>query len=228
MPEPYPSGYRTDGLSLSAELRRTVAMITVGIDGSRLAAGVSIVPRRISLHRVPVQCYLGMANKPYEDETLGIEEIGEQKATAAVPELADGRGGRNASLLTRAGSVVGSLGRAPYAGGHYAGDDGSLDVSTEPSPRFSCSKMTMEAMLSATRMVSVIHASNVHFACQMAGEWGNLLEDRSLHLLLSRKSRRCICAGIPMVQPDTGEPSGSASSWGRCLPELRRAARPLL
>ena len=67
------------GLSLSAELRRTVAMITVGIDGSRLAAGVSIVPRRISLHRVPVQCYLGMANKPYEDETLGIEEIGEQK-----------------------------------------------------------------------------------------------------------------------------------------------------
>lgn len=67
------------GCSLSAELRRTVATITVGIDGSRLAAGVSIVPRRISLHRVPVQCYLGMANKPYEDETLGIEEIGEQK-----------------------------------------------------------------------------------------------------------------------------------------------------
>ena len=107
------------GLSLSAELRRTVAMITVGIDGSRLAAGVSIVPRRISLHRVPVQCHLGMANKPYEDETLGIEEIGEQK----------GDGGElNWPMVVGDATLSSDQGQAPswaasaetYAGGHYS------------------------------------------------------------------------------------------------------------
>lgn len=166
------------GLSLSAELRRTVATITVGIDGSRLAAGVSIVPRRISLHRVPVQCYLGMANKPYEDETLGIEEIGEQK----------GDGGElNWPMVVGDETLSSDQGQAPswaasaetYAGGHYAGDDESLDVSDRTiAPLFMFENdhggdaFGHEDGIRDPRLKRPA-------ACRMAGEWGNLLEDRS-------------------------------------------------
>ena len=165
------------GLSLSAELRRTVAMITVGIDGSRLAAGVSIVPRRISLHRVPVQCYLGMANKPYEDETLGIEEIGEQK----------GDGGELNWPM-----VVG---------------DATLSSDQGQAPSWAASAETYAG-----------HASNVHLRAGWRVNGATCSRIGLLRPAPISKSRRCICAGIPMVQPDTGEPSGSASSWGTMSP----------
>lgn len=70
----------TTGKTLKAELKRTVAMVTVAIDGSGLNKNIMITPTAISLHRVPTDCYIG---KPNNDVTAGengrIAEIGEFK-----------------------------------------------------------------------------------------------------------------------------------------------------
>lgn len=68
------------GTSLEAQLVRTVAMVTVKIDGSGLNKNIMITPTAISLHRVPTDCYIG---NPNDDVTAGrggrIAEEGEFK-----------------------------------------------------------------------------------------------------------------------------------------------------
>lgn len=69
------------GTSLEAKLVRTVAMVTVKIDGSGLNKNIMITPTAISLHRVPTDCYVGKRN---DDVTAGgangrIAENGEFK-----------------------------------------------------------------------------------------------------------------------------------------------------
>lgn len=56
------------GTSLEAQLVRTVAMVTVKIDGSELNKNIMITPTAISLHRVPTDCYIG---KPNDDVVAG-------------------------------------------------------------------------------------------------------------------------------------------------------------
>lgn len=56
------------GTSLEAKLVRTVAMVTVKIDGSGLNKNIMITPTAISLHRVPTDCYIG---KPNNDVAAG-------------------------------------------------------------------------------------------------------------------------------------------------------------
>lgn len=116
------------GLSLSAELKRTVAMVTVAIEGAQLAEGVSVVPRRISLHRVPVRCYLGKENKPTTKDE--IEENGEQR----------GDGGElNWPMVVGTATLTSDQGQAPAwaasaetaAGKHYSDNNGNLDVSDQ-------------------------------------------------------------------------------------------------
>lgn len=62
---------------LSASLKRTVAMITVVLEGADLAEGVEIRPRTISLHNVPTQCMIGEDNRAGEGN---IEPAGESKS----------------------------------------------------------------------------------------------------------------------------------------------------
>ena len=50
------------GKKLEAKLERTVAMVTVAIDGSGLNKNIMITPTAISLHRVPTDCYIGNPN----------------------------------------------------------------------------------------------------------------------------------------------------------------------
>lgn len=68
------------GKRLEANLVRTVAMVTVKIDGSGLNKNIMITPTAISLHRVPTDCYIG---NPNNDVTAGengrIAETGEFK-----------------------------------------------------------------------------------------------------------------------------------------------------
>lgn len=55
-------GDGTTGANMVASLERTVAMITVEVDGTRLNRNVAIIPRSISLHRVPDKCFIGRQN----------------------------------------------------------------------------------------------------------------------------------------------------------------------
>ena len=115
----------TSGITLDAPLARTVAMITVAIDGSGLAKNVAITPRRISLHRVPRQCYLDRENNPYRDNSIEIVESGESKG---------GRGELNwptivgtATPLTADGFTPWGTAAAHEAGEHYTSASGSQE-----------------------------------------------------------------------------------------------------
>lgn len=116
------------GISLSAALQRTVAMITVAIDGADLNEGVSVIPRKISLHRVPETGYIGKTNKPYEDRNVAIVPDGESKG---------GSGELNWPMIvgtkTFGNPVHASWASAAEttAGGHYPGEGESLDFSSQ-------------------------------------------------------------------------------------------------
>lgn len=56
----HPDG--TVGTSLDAELKRTVAMVTVQVDGSQLNKNISLSNFSISLHNVPTDCWVGQDN----------------------------------------------------------------------------------------------------------------------------------------------------------------------
>ena len=56
------------GIVYSVSLERTVAMITLGIDGSGLRPGVIIRPREVKLCNVPATCSIGMGNKIGEND----------------------------------------------------------------------------------------------------------------------------------------------------------------
>ena len=69
-----------NGQTYAVELKRTLAMITVGIDcrdeegESLLRKGVMITPTSIALRNVPVYCVLGAENKPASPEEINEEE----------------------------------------------------------------------------------------------------------------------------------------------------------
>lgn len=68
------------GKKLEAKLERTVAMVTVAIDGSGLNKNIMITPTAISLHRVPTDCYIGNPNNDVNAGENGrIAETGEFK-----------------------------------------------------------------------------------------------------------------------------------------------------
>lgn len=63
-------GDGSTGKSLKANLQRTVAMITVAIDGSGLNKNISITPTAIRLFRVPTDCYIGKPNDNVPTERI--------------------------------------------------------------------------------------------------------------------------------------------------------------
>ena len=58
----------TNGSTYSVELKRTLAMITVGINGKDLRSGIVITPQSIALKQVPNSCTLGEGNKAEESD----------------------------------------------------------------------------------------------------------------------------------------------------------------
>ena len=54
----------TAGLTMKAELKRTVAMVTVEVDGSKLNKNICLSNFSISLHNVPTECTIGTDNQP--------------------------------------------------------------------------------------------------------------------------------------------------------------------
>ena len=111
-----------EGINLKADLQRTVAMITVEIDGSALAKGVAITPRSVSLHRVPRQCYIGKDNNPLESP-IEIVEDGESKG---------GRGELNWPVIAGTATLNGGTAlpwggpAVTVAGGHEGTDSAPL------------------------------------------------------------------------------------------------------
>ena len=99
-----------EGTILTAELERTVTMITVKIDGSQLNDDVIIQPRSISLHRVPKTCFLG---KPNEVSSSDIVERG-----TILGEYGD---------LSWVDIPYGTKTAASVSGGHYETKDFSDD-----------------------------------------------------------------------------------------------------
>lgn len=163
------------GLSLSAELERTAAMLTVEIDGSELDEGVSVTPRRISLHRVPRACYLGKANSPYTDSALGIVEDGEQKGNA---------GELNWPMVVGRATLDPAQGEAPAwaaaaamtAGGHYSDNLDWSDQTVAPLFMFENDHGGDSfGHEDGTADQTVKRPA----ACRMTGDWDELLGDES-------------------------------------------------
>lgn len=163
------------GLSLSAELERTVAMLTVEIDGSELDEGISVTPRRISLHRVPQTCYLGKANSPYTDSALGIVEDGEQKGNAN--EL-------NWPMVVGRATLDPAQGEAPAwaasaktsAGGHYPDNLDWSDQTVAPLFMFENDHGGDSFGHEGGMTDQTVKRPA---ACRMTGGWYNLLGDES-------------------------------------------------
>lgn len=63
-------GDGSTGKLLKANLQRTVAMITVAINGSGLNKNISITPTAIRLFRVPTNCYIGKPNNNVPTERI--------------------------------------------------------------------------------------------------------------------------------------------------------------
>ena len=69
----------TNGSTYSVELKRTLAMITVGMKGENLRSGIVITPQSIALKQVPESCTLGEGYKATEDnidkDGYGYQEL---------------------------------------------------------------------------------------------------------------------------------------------------------
>lgn len=65
------------GVTYSVSLKRTVAMITLGIDGSGLRQGVIIEPTKMELCNVPVTCSISEDVQNVPDETSEISTSGQ-------------------------------------------------------------------------------------------------------------------------------------------------------
>ena len=69
----------SNGSTYSVELKRTLAMITVGINGENLRSGIVITPQSIALKQVPESCTLGEGYKATEDnidkDGYGYQEL---------------------------------------------------------------------------------------------------------------------------------------------------------
>ena len=69
----------TNGSTYSIELKRILAMITVGMNGENLRSGIVITPQSIALKQVPNSCTLGEGNKADESdinkEGYGYQEL---------------------------------------------------------------------------------------------------------------------------------------------------------
>lgn len=69
----------TNGSTYSVELKRILAMITVGMNGENLRSGIVITPQSIALKQVPNSCTLGEGNKADESdinkEGYGYQEL---------------------------------------------------------------------------------------------------------------------------------------------------------
>lgn len=166
------------GLSLSAELERTVAMLTVEVDGSELNAGISVSPRRISLHRVPQTCYLGKANSPYTDPALHIVDDGEQKGSAS--EL-------NWPMVVGRATLDPAQGETPAwaasakisAGGHYPEDDGNSDFSDQTVAPLFMFENDHGGDSFGHEGGMADQTVKRPAACRMTGNWAELLDDKS-------------------------------------------------
>jgi len=73
------------GKKMSVELRRTIAVISVVMDGRELAEGVTIKPTKISLHNVPTACTIS-PNSKVGDNEVGVIANGEFKEIANATE----------------------------------------------------------------------------------------------------------------------------------------------
>ena len=104
----------TVGRTLDADLERTVAMVTVVIDGSGLNRNISVAPTEIGLHRVPVDCPIGAPNLdvPAGDDGR-IAAWGEFKETVSLgwPAVV--------GTATQSGGFAAWRDRPTAAGAHY-------------------------------------------------------------------------------------------------------------
>lgn len=106
------------GKTLTAKLERTVAMITVAIDGRGLRDNVIITPTGISLHQVPSACFIGANNNGTE---VDIVARGEFKEGAQL----DWGSVANATTIQNQGATFSNLWEETgdhYIEGNY-GDD---------------------------------------------------------------------------------------------------------
>lgn len=78
-----------DVRQMAAELKRTVAMVTLAVDGSALREGVKIVPRSVSLHNVPLTCAVGNEGRNQADEG-NVVETGDLAIVTHWGDLAKG------------------------------------------------------------------------------------------------------------------------------------------
>lgn len=63
--------------NMQIKLERTIAMLTVAINGKNLAPNVEIIPTEIRLCRVPKSCLLGKDNFFKENDDASLDNIGE-------------------------------------------------------------------------------------------------------------------------------------------------------
>lgn len=69
----------TNGSTYSVELKRTLAMITVGMKGENLRSGIVITPQRITLKQVPTSCTLGEGYKAASEADINKDGYGYQE-----------------------------------------------------------------------------------------------------------------------------------------------------
>lgn len=114
----------TEGKSLSVEMKRTVAMITVAIDGSGLADGVVITPTEVSLHNVPAACRFGVDNQITVSGSNYVP-VDPSAVTADGEYKSEYDLGWGSVASEKTINLLNGLNARPVVGGHYCKFDES-------------------------------------------------------------------------------------------------------
>lgn len=123
----------TSGITLKAELERTVAMITVAVDGQKLAKNVFIIPQSISVHNVPTSCTIGKPNiieVNDKNEPISPTDISEDGESKSVSNWGTVVGGTTLAVIDNMPNLPESVYNPNTSvGKHYIDDDGRPDYS---------------------------------------------------------------------------------------------------
>lgn len=83
------AGVTEDRRRMAAELKRTVAMVTLKVDGTGLAGNVKIEPRNIRLCQVPASCAVGNEGQNMADEG-NVVPLGDEQSVSNWGNLGKG------------------------------------------------------------------------------------------------------------------------------------------
>lgn len=181
-----------NGAILTAELERTVAMITVQINGENLSQDVILQPRSVSLHRVPKSCYIGKANNVSTSDIVEEGSIVGGRGDLNWPEIpydrqaGEGTVGEHYNDNYDSDPQIACLFMFEnYHGENFGAQDASEKdkrpagcESTEPNDIFNdnstktCSYLDVEAYyvkMNAARTASV-YSGTVHFRLFLGGD----------------------------------------------------------